>query len=52
MGKTYIDENNHAVPQIVSDDAGVATSNWLDAKMSGELTQPYCESIGSRISTN
>lgn len=33
ISKTYIDENNHAVPQIVFDDAGVATSNWLDAKM-------------------
>lgn len=52
ISKTYIDENNQAAPQIVFYDAGVATSNWLDAKMSGELTQPYCESIGSRFFSN
>jgi uncharacterized protein (DUF2235 family) len=36
IAKTHVDENNQAVPQIVYYDAGVATSNWLDAQLSGE----------------
>ena len=37
ISKTYVDENGLAAPQIVFYDAGVATSNWLDGKISGEI---------------
>lgn len=36
ISKTYINEDGIAAPQIVFYDAGVATSNWLDAKISGK----------------
>lgn len=37
ISKTYIDENGLAAPQIVFYDAGVATANWLDGKISGKI---------------
>ena len=37
ISKTYIDENGLAAPQIVFYDAGVATANWLDGKLSGKI---------------
>ena len=36
ISKTYTDENNQAVPQIVYYDAGVATANWLDSVTAGK----------------
>jgi uncharacterized protein (DUF2235 family) len=36
ISKTYVDEDGLAAPQVVFYDAGVATSNILDGKISGE----------------
>ena len=36
IAKTFINHDNQAVPQIVHYDAGVATADWIDAKVSGE----------------
>ena len=41
ISKTYIDENGLAAPQIVFYDAGVATANWLDGKISGKNCGPF-----------
>ena len=35
LAKTFINEDNQAVPQIVHYDAGVATADWFDSKVSG-----------------
>ena len=37
VAKTFVNENNQAIPQIVHYDAGVATADWIDAKVSGEI---------------
>ena len=41
ISKTYIDENGLAAPQIVFYDAGVATANWLDGKISGRICDSF-----------
>ena len=43
ISKTYIDENGLAAPQIVFYDAGVATANWLDGKISGKICDIFQE---------
>ena len=43
ISKTYIDENGLAAPQIVFYDAGVATANWLDEKISGKICDSFKE---------
>ena len=36
LAKTFINEDSQAVPQIVHYDAGVATADWFDSKVSGK----------------
>ena len=40
IAKTFVNEDNAVVPQIVHYDAGVATADWIDAKVSGRVF-PY-----------
>ena len=37
IAKTFVNSDNQAVPQIVHYDAGVATADWIDGKVSGEI---------------
>ena len=45
IAKTFVNENNQAVPQIVHYDAGVATADWIDEKVSGEFNPSFHFSI-------
>ena len=41
ISKTFVNSDHQAVPQIVHYDAGVATADWIDDKVSGETDLLY-----------
>ena len=43
LAKTFIEEDNQVVPQIVHYDAGAATADWFDSKVSGKGNFPILD---------